>query len=104
MMTATIPSELVSRAIDNLSGRLKTMPMGRQLNEMVETEVRRLMRQEHPGVNVMDKDIYRAVYTMYAEREQMVAEVNGTVKSVAEPSTVLAPCICASTRAALRPL
>ena len=86
-MTATIPSELVSRAIDNLSGRLKTMPMGRQLNEMVETEVRRLMRQEHPGVNVTDKDIYRAVYTMYAEREQMVAEVNGTVKSVTEPST-----------------
>ena len=72
-MNNPIPQTLLEKAIDNLAPILAKMPKGEQMNKMVDTEVRRLMAKEHPGVKVSDKDITRALCELAAEQRQQAS-------------------------------
>jgi len=63
-----IPQDLLIRAIDNLKNVLARVPEGKAMNDMVDAEIRRLMKREHPGVTVTDKDINIAMHILADDR------------------------------------
>lgn len=71
MITNPIPQELILRAVNNLDATLRHMPEGQHMNEVVNAEIRRLMKQEHPSVKFTGKDITRAlVQATYGNAER----------------------------------
>lgn len=65
-----IPKELVLKAIDRLAPRLQKMQQGKAMNDLVDGEVRRLMAEEHPGVDFKPRDIERAIIDVAADHRR----------------------------------
>ena len=71
-----VPQDIIIQAIDNKKHVLENLPQVQKMNDIIDGEVRRLMKQKFPGKTVTDQDIDIAMRIM-------AAEINTSMKTLA---------------------